>query len=288
MSLTAEPPQVGVAVNRTVTAHPALCANKFFCVNTLGADHHDLARRFSGPVKGLERFSEGRWSRLSTGAPVLEDAIISLDCRVVEQVELSTHTLFVGAVEAVRKSTDAQPLLFVEGQWASLLHASLKDFDDVMRGMCRSMAAVDSAMAASGDPVRQLDGFVRNYTAVTASERAIGHRSLGAELYISGEQLDRLNAARREFDRKIKAILEQGKRERQFDIEDSAVAAFAISGLIGWVSRWFRPDGRLSAGEVGERLARLVHRMVSVPQRAEPDSAHRKRAAGGSASAGTS
>lgn len=265
MSLTAEPAQIAVAVNRSVTAHPAIVANGRFCVSTLGSQHYALARRFAGAVKGLERFEEGGWITMTTGCPALEDAVANFDCEIAQRIELSTHTLFVGDVVALRHAKQSGPLLFVDGDWGSLLHASQKDFDGVMRGMGLSMAAVDRAVESVGDPLERLERFVRDFTNVTISERAIGHRSLGAELYVQGEPLDKLNEARREFDRKIRLLLEEGQKEGRFDLADPAVAAFAISGLVGWVHRWFRPDGRLSAEEVSRHLAELVQRMVLPP-----------------------
>lgn len=123
MSLTAEPPQLVCAVNRTVSAHPAIAANGVVCINLLATDQDNIGARFAGVggVRGAERFKGGRWSTLVTGAPVLQGAVASFDCRVVDRYDFQTHSLFVCLVEAVHAAPDREPLLYVNGSWASLL-----------------------------------------------------------------------------------------------------------------------------------------------------------------------
>ena len=38
---------------------------------------------------------------LETGAPVLQDAVVSFDCRVAQFAEVGTHTVFFCEVEAI-------------------------------------------------------------------------------------------------------------------------------------------------------------------------------------------
>ena len=164
MSLTADPPQLGVAVNRTSSAYSSLVANGCFCVNTLAAEHNEIAWRFAGKVKGNERFTGLAWTKLATGAPVLEDAIVNLDCRVATTLELSTHTLFVGEVEAVRRSRPGRLLLFLDGAWASLLPGAAVDMDRFIGGVEQSIGALERALAAEEAPGRQLQAIVRDLT----------------------------------------------------------------------------------------------------------------------------
>jgi flavin reductase len=48
------------------------------------------------------RFAAGEWVRLATGAPVLEGAAASFDCRITEVMEQGTHSVVFASVEAVR------------------------------------------------------------------------------------------------------------------------------------------------------------------------------------------
>ncbi len=125
MSLTADPPQIGVAVNKSASAFAMLSASGRFAVNVLSRAQHPVAEVFAGAggLKGAARFDAGDaiWSTGVTGAPLLGDASVCLDCSTARQVDLGTHVLFVGLVEDVRACDERAPLLFLDGDWAGLI-----------------------------------------------------------------------------------------------------------------------------------------------------------------------
>ena len=101
-SLSADPPQLLVCVNRSTRAHDVIRRGANLCVNLLARRHKALAGHFAGGRKGEERFRSGKWTTLKTSAPVLDDALASFDCVVKETVESATHTIFIGQVVDVR------------------------------------------------------------------------------------------------------------------------------------------------------------------------------------------
>jgi len=119
-SLSVDPPQLLVCVNRSAAAHELIHEGENLCVNLLAHKHQALAARFAGQagVAGADRFQAGRWITLKTGAPVLEDALASFDCIVTEKVVSSTHTIFIGRVVEVRSRTNGKPLLYAQGAYA--------------------------------------------------------------------------------------------------------------------------------------------------------------------------
>jgi flavin reductase (DIM6/NTAB) family NADH-FMN oxidoreductase RutF len=118
-SVSAEPPQLLVCVNRAAEANATIRASGRFCVNVLAADQRALADRFAGRSGqfGAARFSGARWTRLVTGAPVLEGCRAAFDCQLADAVEAGTHTIFVGLVEAVAIRPDLAPLVYHEGEY---------------------------------------------------------------------------------------------------------------------------------------------------------------------------
>jgi AcrR family transcriptional regulator len=223
---------------------------------------HGLAGRFAGRVKGSERFGAGDWGTMSTGCPVLNGAVINLDCRVARRIPFETHDLFVGLVESVRTEPGTEPLLFVNGQWASLLPGE-KEKQEVTSAVEDSIRILESARLAGDGVATQLDKLVHELTQVYIDRRSATRRYLSAEIYVSPEELAEINAARRKFDDKLVELLTRGAEQGEFDIQDARLTAFAITGMIGWVHRWFQPSGRLSADEVGHRLSVLIRRMVA-------------------------
>lgn len=121
MSLTAEPPTVVCAINRHAFSYAHMTDNQVFSVNTLSIEHVDLAKLFAGQAKvfGDERFDEAHWDTFDSGSPRLRDAVMSLECRLIRQIQENTHCLMVGEVISGRSSDTASPLLYRDGQWVT-------------------------------------------------------------------------------------------------------------------------------------------------------------------------
>ena len=124
-SATAEPPTVLVCINKLATTHGAVAKSKVFCVNVLRAEDWELSTTFSGAQSGEGRFKSRDWTRLATGSPVLIDALVSFDCRVVKKIMHGTHSIFLGQVEQVLVGKKGKPLLYSEGQYAKLASLTL-------------------------------------------------------------------------------------------------------------------------------------------------------------------
>jgi flavin reductase (DIM6/NTAB) family NADH-FMN oxidoreductase RutF len=117
-SLSVQPPMVFVSIFRKTHTHPLIEQSGIFCVNFLAPDMTHVSDRFAGRVPELERFAGIGYRNEATGAPVLNDAIAYLDCRVVEGLVTGDHTIFVGQVEAAGLlKPDQAPLLYFMGTY---------------------------------------------------------------------------------------------------------------------------------------------------------------------------
>ena len=124
-SATADPPTVLVCINKLATTHGAVAKSKVFCVNVLRSEDWELSTTFSGAQAGEGRFKSRNWTRLATGSPVLIDALVSFDCRVVKTLAHGTHTIFLGEVDQVLVGKKGKPLLYSEGQYDKLASLTL-------------------------------------------------------------------------------------------------------------------------------------------------------------------
>ena len=124
-SATAEPPTVLVCINKLATTHGAVAKSKVFCVNVLRAEDWELSTTFSGAQSSDARFKSGKWSHLATGSPVLLDALVCFDCRVVKKLNHGSHTIFLGRVEQILLGQKGKPLLYSDGQYAKLASLTL-------------------------------------------------------------------------------------------------------------------------------------------------------------------
>jgi flavin reductase (DIM6/NTAB) family NADH-FMN oxidoreductase RutF len=118
-SVSAEPPQLLVCVNRAAEAFAMLDAARVMAVNVLSAEQMELADRFAGRsgAQGEARFAVGAWRKLATGAPILDDCLASFDCRIVATLDAGTHTVLVGAVQAVALRSGGMPMVYHDGEY---------------------------------------------------------------------------------------------------------------------------------------------------------------------------
>jgi len=118
---TAEPPQMLACVLKTSAAVAAIRGNKVFCINVLDRTHRHVADSFAGRIERWrnDRFACDQWKTLATGAPVLEQGMVALDCTLASELELSTHFVFIGHVESVAVN-DGSPLLYSDAHYRRL------------------------------------------------------------------------------------------------------------------------------------------------------------------------
>jgi flavin reductase len=114
-SVTDDPPTLMVCMNRGSQSYDAINSTGVLCVNTVSPAHEELSMRFAGAngVKDMkQRFAGAEWKTLVTGAPVLADATVAFDCRVMSQVEIGTHDVLFCEVVAVRETGKCEALVY--------------------------------------------------------------------------------------------------------------------------------------------------------------------------------
>jgi AcrR family transcriptional regulator len=62
-------------------------------------------------------------------------------------------------------------------------------------------------------------------------------------------------AKRDEFDRGMRAIIQQGMDDGLFAKGDPKMMEFAIMGAVNWISKWFDPSGPMTSQQIGESFA---------------------------------
>lgn len=122
-SVTDDPPTLLVCLNRSASVYPVFEANGVLCVNVLAAGQQALSNLFGGKTPMPERFAAARWSLLVTGAPVLEGATVSFDCRVTRRTEVGSHDVLFCEAVAIRGSDKAQGLVYFDRRYHDLLAA---------------------------------------------------------------------------------------------------------------------------------------------------------------------
>lgn len=107
-------PRLLVCVHSLSPACAAIRENGLFCTNLLSEDQAHISDHFAGRsgAKGADKFSCATWHRLSTGAPVLVNALAAFDCRVVDDPLVGSHRIFIGELTAVEATGSGKPLVY--------------------------------------------------------------------------------------------------------------------------------------------------------------------------------
>lgn len=113
-SVTDAPPTLLVCINRSAGQHDVILAAGFLCVNVLAHEHQELSPVFAGAgnLPMAERFAMSAWIRLKTGAPVLESAAASFDCRIDQITEVGTHSVLFCRVDAIHLGSGNSGLIY--------------------------------------------------------------------------------------------------------------------------------------------------------------------------------
>jgi flavin reductase len=121
-SVTANPPTLLVCLNRASQLHPIFQENGVFCLNTLSAEHKQLAKIFSeqGGMPMRDRFRLPVWTKNKTRLPVLRDALVSFECRIIDVQEVGTHWVMFGLVKKIRMASHASALLYLHRSYREL------------------------------------------------------------------------------------------------------------------------------------------------------------------------
>ncbi|MFY8099326.1 MAG: flavin reductase [Allorhizobium sp.] len=119
-SVTDDPPTLLVCLNRASSAAPAVMENRVVSVNALAPGHEAVSSLFGGKTPMEDRFAAARWTSGRTGAPLLDDALVSFDCEVTETVEVGTHFILMCRVVDVRAGDREEALVYFRRAYQSV------------------------------------------------------------------------------------------------------------------------------------------------------------------------
>lgn len=113
-SVSLNPLLMLVCVERGADTHDCIRASGAFAVNVLAQDGGEsLSRRFS-TWDVHDKFRGVAYREELTGAPVLQDALAWMDCRVAEALPGGDHTIYLGEVVAA-DAREGSPLVYYRG-----------------------------------------------------------------------------------------------------------------------------------------------------------------------------
>lgn len=121
--VSASPPTLLVSIDKKTSALAAVVSRRHFAVSYLPAGAEAVADAFSGKagISGADRFFEGQWDTLVTGAPVFTKALGAFDCVVEDVIQRGEISIVIGTAVATRTNSSQPPLVFFRGKMVSNL-----------------------------------------------------------------------------------------------------------------------------------------------------------------------
>ncbi|MCG8350102.1 MAG: flavin reductase family protein [Chloroflexales bacterium] len=95
-SLSMEPMLVLICIACDTASHESIQRSGMFAVNMLTEEQEHLSQRFAS--RDVDKFLSGSYTFASSGLPLLNDALATIECRVVNALPGGDHTIFVGEI----------------------------------------------------------------------------------------------------------------------------------------------------------------------------------------------
>jgi flavin reductase len=118
VTLSIEPPLVGIALRRHAALHELLREAGAFAISVLADGQEHVAQHFARGVPPI-----GLWSGIETNkgeleAPLIAGALGWIECSLTSELEVGDHTFFVGEVTSVRRGPGREALVHTGGGYA--------------------------------------------------------------------------------------------------------------------------------------------------------------------------
>jgi 3-hydroxy-9,10-secoandrosta-1,3,5(10)-triene-9,17-dione monooxygenase reductase component len=119
-SVSIAPPLVSFSVMRDSTTYPPMRATGRLAVNILAHDQRGLANQFAR--KGTDKWANVEWTETPAGSPMIQGALLCLDCEVHAEHEAGDHVVVIARVIGLQSAAVQypSPLLYFRGQYAHL------------------------------------------------------------------------------------------------------------------------------------------------------------------------
>jgi flavin reductase (DIM6/NTAB) family NADH-FMN oxidoreductase RutF len=110
-----EPRMLSLAVENDAHFLEVIRKSGVFAINVLESGQRELAGQFGRSTAKVGKKLEGyNYTTGTTGSPLIEDALASVECRVVHEQPAGDHTLFLGEVVDAHVNREGDPLTLKE------------------------------------------------------------------------------------------------------------------------------------------------------------------------------
>lgn len=136
--------------------------------------------------------------------------------------------------------------------------------DAGMEQFARDMEAI---AAAEEDCAAKLRAAIHAHARLIAGNPDAAAVFLREDRGLGDSYLQHYVARRDQVEQFFRAIVQQGIQEGVFRDADVTIVTHALLGMVNWMTRWYRPEGRLDAGQIADIFFDLVLHGIDAPPR---------------------
>jgi AcrR family transcriptional regulator len=125
-------------------------------------------------------------------------------------------------------------------------------------GMAQLIAEIEAIVDSDEPPDQKLQHAIQSHARIIAANPEGAAVFMREDRGLGEVYLEHYLTRRDRFEELMRQIVQAGVEQGVFRQTDVTIAVKAVLGMVNWMTRWYRPEGRLSAEEIATFFSRLV------------------------------
>lgn len=178
-----------------------------------------------------------------------------------KQVERTATDLFKKRGYAATSMRDLAQALGIE---AASLYSHIKSKEEILQNICFRMArkffsAMDDAFAQNTSSAEEkLEKAIIAHIKVITEDTSASAVFFSEWRHLSEPYFSEFLEMRERYEGIFFNILKEGEEKGEFAPMDLKFSVLTILSALNWTHNWFKPSGKMSAEQIGQRLASLL------------------------------
>jgi len=124
----------------------------------------------------------------------------------------------------------------------------------VQRGADLFQALADRIAGSASSPEEKVAAMVRGHAEIIMSNQDMSATFLNEARFLPVESRTAIVALRDQYEATFREVIAEGIKLGAFRTQNPALASIMVLSVLNALTRWYRPDGPQSAGEIAEAM----------------------------------
>lgn len=126
----------------------------------------------------------------------------------------------------------------------------------------RVIELLDEVYSEALPPQERLHRFIKAWVRKNVDMQKIVVIFWQEQNHFTPEMQEESRNLQKTLNARLAELIEDGMRADIFDVENPTLTAFAITGIMQWIPRWYRPDGPLGVDQIADYFSDVALRVV--------------------------